>query len=194
METDRLMLFYRFGVALVRGLFTGLQRGYPYQDQVDEEGNFSPGSERVPLSNAPSFAITVIEMRVPSLVGIVVLGLGRLARRRGPGHEPEHNDPDQRGDSHCNNGNCEGAERDTFGPRRKIPLLVNLVPVRVPALQTCEEPPDKGHSKPVEKHQTVGLHAGSPRCGSVDRREPGALFRDDRALMMDSTERWGRTR
>ena len=59
MEPDRLMLFYRFGVALVRGLFTGLQRG----------------SERVPLSNALPFVITVIAMRIPSLVWVVVLGL-----------------------------------------------------------------------------------------------------------------------
>jgi len=85
MEPDRLMLFYRFGVALVRGLFTGLQRGYAYRDQVDEEGNFSPGSERVPLS---SFAITVIAMRVPSLVGIVVLGLVSWSPAAGQAPEP----------------------------------------------------------------------------------------------------------
>ncbi|PSQ72676.1 MAG: hypothetical protein BRD34_03960 [Bacteroidetes bacterium QH_6_64_77] len=72
MEPDRLMLFYRFGVALVRGLFTGLQRG----------------SERVPLSNAPSFAITVIAMRVPSLVGIVVLGLVSWSPAAGQAPEP----------------------------------------------------------------------------------------------------------
>ena len=88
MEPDRLMLFYRFGVALVRGLFTGLQRGYAYRDQVDEEENFSPGPERVPLSNAPPFEITVIATRVPSLVGIVVLGLVSWSPAAGQAPEP----------------------------------------------------------------------------------------------------------
>lgn len=44
MEPERLTLFYRFGAALVLGLFMGLQREYAYRDRVDGEGELVAGA------------------------------------------------------------------------------------------------------------------------------------------------------
>jgi len=38
MEPGRLQLSYRFGIALVLGLFVGPQREYAYRERVDKEG------------------------------------------------------------------------------------------------------------------------------------------------------------
>lgn len=84
MEPDRVTLFYRFGVALVLGLFMGLQREYAYRDRVDEEGELLAGARTFPLiallgaasalgaselGNALPFAITVIAIGILLAVG-----------------------------------------------------------------------------------------------------------------------------
>lgn len=84
MEPDRLTLFYRFGVALVLGLFIGLQREYAYRDRVDEEGELIAGARTFPiisllgaasalsaseLGEAWPFAMTVIAVGILLAVG-----------------------------------------------------------------------------------------------------------------------------
>lgn len=49
MEPDQLQLFYRFGVALVLGLFMGLQREYAYRRRSDEEGELMAGARTFPI-------------------------------------------------------------------------------------------------------------------------------------------------
>ncbi|MFB6098645.1 MAG: MgtC/SapB family protein, partial [Salinibacter sp.] len=49
MEPGRVQLFYRFGVALVLGLFIGLQREYAYRDRVNEEGELLAGARTFPI-------------------------------------------------------------------------------------------------------------------------------------------------
>lgn len=49
MEPSRFQLFYRFGVALVLGLFIGLQREYAYRDRDDEEGELIAGARTFPI-------------------------------------------------------------------------------------------------------------------------------------------------
>jgi len=48
MEPSRVQLFYRFGVALVLGLFMGLQREYAYRKRV-EEGELMAGARTFPI-------------------------------------------------------------------------------------------------------------------------------------------------
>lgn len=49
MDADQLQLFYRFGVALVLGLFMGLQREYAYRRRADEEGELMAGARTFPI-------------------------------------------------------------------------------------------------------------------------------------------------
>ena len=78
------MLFYRFGVALVLGLFMGLQREYAYRDRVDEEGELLAGARTFPiisllgaasalaaaeLGDSWPFAMTVIAVGILLAVG-----------------------------------------------------------------------------------------------------------------------------
>ncbi|PSQ58823.1 MAG: MgtC/SapB family protein, partial [Bacteroidetes bacterium QH_10_64_19] len=44
MEPGRLQLSYRFGIALVLGLFVGLQREHAYRERVDKEGELLAGA------------------------------------------------------------------------------------------------------------------------------------------------------
>jgi uncharacterized membrane protein (DUF4010 family) len=85
-----MQLFYRFGVALVLGLFVGLQREYAYRDKVDKEGELLAGARTFPLiallgavsalaaaelEDAWPFAITVIAVGV-------LLGVGHFWQSR----------------------------------------------------------------------------------------------------------------
>lgn len=49
MELDQITLFYRFGVALVLGLFMGLQREHAYRDRVGGEGELIAGARTFPI-------------------------------------------------------------------------------------------------------------------------------------------------
>ncbi len=49
MDSGTLQLFYRFGVALVLGLFMGLQREYAYHERVDEDGELMAGARTFPI-------------------------------------------------------------------------------------------------------------------------------------------------
>ena len=49
MSPDLTTLFYRFGVALVLGLFMGLQREYAYRDRVDSHGELIAGARTFPI-------------------------------------------------------------------------------------------------------------------------------------------------
>ncbi len=95
MEPGRLQLFYRFGVALVLGLFVGLQREYAYRDRGERDGELLAGARTFPLiallgaasalaaaelKNAWPFAITVIAIGV-----LFATGHFRQARRQETG-------------------------------------------------------------------------------------------------------------
>ena len=49
MEPGRLQLSYRFGIALVLGLFVGPQRECAYRERVDKEGELLAGACTFPL-------------------------------------------------------------------------------------------------------------------------------------------------
>ena len=49
MEPGRLHLSYRFGIALVLGLFVGLQRECAYREWVDKEGELLARARTFPL-------------------------------------------------------------------------------------------------------------------------------------------------
>jgi uncharacterized membrane protein (DUF4010 family) len=83
-EPDRVTLFYRFGVALVLGLFMGLQREYAYRDEAGEAGELIAGARTFPiiallgaasalgaqeLGNAWPFGTTVIAVGILLAVG-----------------------------------------------------------------------------------------------------------------------------
>ena len=84
METSILHLFYRFGIALVLGLFMGLQREYAYRQRIDEEGELMAGARTFPIiallgavsalaasemANAWPFAITLLGIALLLAVG-----------------------------------------------------------------------------------------------------------------------------
>jgi hypothetical protein len=84
MEPGRLQLSYRFGIALVLGLFVGLQREYAYRERVDKEGELLARARMFPpiallgavaalvateLEGAWPFTVAVIEMAILLTVG-----------------------------------------------------------------------------------------------------------------------------
>jgi uncharacterized membrane protein (DUF4010 family) len=75
-EPDRLVLFYRFGVALVLGLFMGLQREYAYRKERDrEDGELVAGARTFPLISllGAASALVSAELEAPwPLSGTVI--------------------------------------------------------------------------------------------------------------------------
>ena len=73
------MLFYRFGVALVLGLFMGLQREYAYRDRVDEEGELLAGARTFPiialLGAASALAATELGDSWPFAMTVIAVGI-----------------------------------------------------------------------------------------------------------------------
>jgi len=73
------MLFYRFGVALVLGLFMGLQREYAYRDRVDEEGELLAGARTFPiialLGAASALAATEVGDSWPFAMTVIAVGV-----------------------------------------------------------------------------------------------------------------------
>ena len=80
MEPDRVTLFYRFGVALVLGLFMGLQREYAYRDRVDEEGELLAGARTFPIIAliGASSALVSAEMGEAWPLSMTVIAVGIL--------------------------------------------------------------------------------------------------------------------
>lgn len=82
MEPERITLFYRFGVALVLGLFMGLQREYAYRERIDEEGELLAGARTFPiislLGAASALAATEAGDAWPFAITILAVG-GLLA-------------------------------------------------------------------------------------------------------------------
>lgn len=79
MELDFLTLSYRFGVALVLGLFMGLQREYAYRQQIDEEGELLAGARTFPiialLGAASALGASELEAPWPFAVTVLTVGL-----------------------------------------------------------------------------------------------------------------------
>lgn len=79
MDPDRVQLFYRFGVALVLGLFIGLQREYAYRDRKDPEGELIAGARTFPiialLGAASALAATELGESWPFAITVVAVGI-----------------------------------------------------------------------------------------------------------------------
>ena len=80
MEPTRLQLFYRFGVALVLGLFIGLQREYAYRGQVDGDGELLAGARTFPIISllGAASALGATELDNAGPFAAAVLGVGLL--------------------------------------------------------------------------------------------------------------------
>ncbi len=78
MEGDQLQLFYRFGVALILGLFMGLQREYAYRQGVEEEGELLAGARTFPiialLGAAAALGTAELEDAWPFAVTVFTVG------------------------------------------------------------------------------------------------------------------------
>jgi uncharacterized membrane protein (DUF4010 family) len=80
MDLSPLQLFYRFGVALVIGVFIGLQREYAYRKQLGEEGELLAGARTFPviaLLGAVS-GLAAAELGSPLPLGITLAGVALL--------------------------------------------------------------------------------------------------------------------
>ncbi|MFB6279431.1 MAG: MgtC/SapB family protein [Salinibacter sp.] len=79
MEPGRLQLFYRFGVALVLGLFVGLQREYAYRGRVDEDGELLAGARTFPLiallGAASALAAAELDDAWPFAITVIAIGI-----------------------------------------------------------------------------------------------------------------------
>lgn len=79
MEPDLLRLFYRFGVALVLGLFMGLQREYAYRRRVEEDGELLAGARTFPiialLGAASALGASEVGSAWPFAATVVTVGL-----------------------------------------------------------------------------------------------------------------------
>jgi len=79
MDPDRVQLFYRFGVALVLGLFIGLQREYAHRDRKDTEGELIAGARTFPiialLGAASALAATEVGDSWPFAITVIAVGV-----------------------------------------------------------------------------------------------------------------------
>ena len=79
MDPDRVQLFYRFGVALVLGLFIGLQREYAHRDRKDPEGELIAGARTFPiialLGAASALAATEMGDSWPFAITVIAVGV-----------------------------------------------------------------------------------------------------------------------
>jgi len=79
MPPDTLTLFYRFGVALVLGLFMGLQREYAYRDRADGDGELIAGARTFPiialLGAVSALGATELESAWPFTMTVIAVGI-----------------------------------------------------------------------------------------------------------------------
>jgi len=78
-EPNRLILFYRFGVALVLGLFMGLQREYAYRGNREGDGELIAGARTFPiialLGAASALAATELGEAWPFAMTVIAVGV-----------------------------------------------------------------------------------------------------------------------
>src|SRR6056297_839586 len=82
MSISDIDLFYRFGTALVLGLFVGLQREYAYRRRRDEDGELMAGARTFPIIALLGAGAAMGSAQVGSallLTGVVLAVAGLLA-------------------------------------------------------------------------------------------------------------------
>ncbi len=79
MDPSQYQLFYRFGIALVLGLFIGLQREYAYRKKRREEGELMAGARTFPiialLGAVSALGAGELESALPFAASVAAVGL-----------------------------------------------------------------------------------------------------------------------